>query len=193
MFAAILGVWALLVGLSVLMLGGGLQGTLPGLRATSEGFGLVMSAYYAGFIGSSWACLVPMVWATDLRFAAADKLGVGRLGKDDPGFRPVFAQNPGNSGYGSASAVTGHPIVKPLAGKIGHDLARRGVFMNVGIGVGLEPAGRKSAIGVGQLLGLVVHAGAFSVRGVSTTLAPGKRISRRRSIEKLSAMVTTRG
>ena len=60
MLAAIFGVWALLAGLSVLMLGVGLQGTLLGLRATTEGFGLattglVMSAYYAGFIGGSWA------------------------------------------------------------------------------------------------------------------------------------------
>jgi len=33
----------------------------------------------------------------------------------------------------------------------------------------------------------------FWARGVSTTLAPSMRISLRRSIEKLSAMVTTSG
>ena len=33
----------------------------------------------------------------------------------------------------------------------------------------------------------------FAARGVSTTLAPKMRISLRRSIEKLSAMVTTSG
>ncbi len=33
----------------------------------------------------------------------------------------------------------------------------------------------------------------FSARGVSTTLAPSIRISRRRSTEKLSAIVTTSG
>ena len=33
----------------------------------------------------------------------------------------------------------------------------------------------------------------FCARGVSTTLAPSMRISLRRSIEKLSAMVTTSG
>lgn len=60
MIAAIVAAWALFVGLSMMMLGIGLQGTLLGLRATSEGFatattGLVMSAYYAGFIGGSWS------------------------------------------------------------------------------------------------------------------------------------------
>ena len=60
MLSAILGVWALFVGLAVMMLGVGLQGTLLGLRATSEGFGtattgLVMSGYYMGFVVGSWA------------------------------------------------------------------------------------------------------------------------------------------
>jgi MFS family permease len=60
MIAAIVAAWALFVALSMMMLGIGLQGTLLGLRATSEGFatattGLVMSAYYAGFVGGSWS------------------------------------------------------------------------------------------------------------------------------------------
>ncbi|MFV2093665.1 MAG: MFS transporter [Hyphomicrobiales bacterium] len=56
---AIYSAWALFVGVALLMLGVGLQGSLLGLRATTEGFdvftiGLVMSAYYGGFIAGSW-------------------------------------------------------------------------------------------------------------------------------------------
>jgi MFS family permease len=47
--------WPLLLGMGVLMLGAGLQGTLLGLRATLEGFptpviGLIMSCYYVGYL-----------------------------------------------------------------------------------------------------------------------------------------------
>jgi MFS family permease len=47
--------WPLLLGMGVLMLGAGLQGTLLGLRATLEGFptpviGAVMSCYYVGYL-----------------------------------------------------------------------------------------------------------------------------------------------
>ncbi|PJE29519.1 putative MFS-type transporter YcaD [Pseudooceanicola marinus] len=50
--------WALLLGLMLLMLGNGLQGTLLGVRGEIEGFStfqmsLVMSAYFAGFLGGS--------------------------------------------------------------------------------------------------------------------------------------------
>ena len=50
--------WALFVGILVLMLGSGLQGTLLGVRAELEGFptgvtGLVMSSYYVGFLAGS--------------------------------------------------------------------------------------------------------------------------------------------
>ncbi|MBN35154.1 MAG: MFS transporter [Rhodospirillaceae bacterium] len=56
MFAAIASVWALLVGVSFLMAGSGLQGSLLGIRASDAGFsglmtGLIMSAYFAGFVG----------------------------------------------------------------------------------------------------------------------------------------------
>ncbi|MBT7646652.1 MAG: MFS transporter, partial [Rhodospirillaceae bacterium] len=55
MFAAIVSVWALLVGISLLMMGSGLQGSLLGVRASVEDFsalmtGVVMSSYYAGFV-----------------------------------------------------------------------------------------------------------------------------------------------
>jgi MFS family permease len=47
--------WPLLLGMGVLMLGAGLQGTLLGLRATVEGFptpvtGVIMSCYYLGYL-----------------------------------------------------------------------------------------------------------------------------------------------
>jgi MFS family permease len=58
MLHAILSSWALLLGFGLLMLGDGLQGTLLGLRASLEGFpttvtGLVLSAYFVGFLGGS--------------------------------------------------------------------------------------------------------------------------------------------
>ena len=57
-------VWALLLGMGLLMLGNGMQGTLLGLRASDEGFsgtvtGLVMSGYFAGFLGG--AALAPVI------------------------------------------------------------------------------------------------------------------------------------
>jgi MFS family permease len=50
--------WALFAGVALLGLGHGLQGTLLGVRATREGFdtavtGLIMTAYYVGFIFGS--------------------------------------------------------------------------------------------------------------------------------------------
>lgn len=53
--SAIATAWPLLLGMGVLMLGAGLQSTLLGVRATSEGFstaaiGMVMSCYYVGFL-----------------------------------------------------------------------------------------------------------------------------------------------
>lgn len=60
----VLATWPLLLGMGMLMLGAGLQGTLIGLRATMEGFmpfitGVVMSCYYVGYIGGSvWTPLL---------------------------------------------------------------------------------------------------------------------------------------
>ncbi|MDR5866048.1 MFS transporter [Halomonas koreensis] len=50
--------WALLLGVGLLMLGNGLQGSLLGVRAAEEAFGntvtgLVMSAYFVGFLAGS--------------------------------------------------------------------------------------------------------------------------------------------
>lgn len=58
MQAAIAASWALLLGIGLMMLGNGLQGSLLGIRASLEGFptavtGLVMSAYFVGFLAGS--------------------------------------------------------------------------------------------------------------------------------------------
>jgi hypothetical protein len=58
MVAAVAGVWALLLGTPLLMIGNGLQGSLLGVRASLEGFGttvtdLLMSGCYRGFLASS--------------------------------------------------------------------------------------------------------------------------------------------
>jgi MFS family permease len=50
--------WALLLGMFLLMVGNGMQGTLLGVRGQIEGFStlemsIVMSAYFAGFLGGS--------------------------------------------------------------------------------------------------------------------------------------------
>lgn len=50
--------WALFLGIALLMLGNGLQGTLLGVRAQLEAFptsatGLIMSSYYVGFLAGS--------------------------------------------------------------------------------------------------------------------------------------------
>jgi MFS family permease len=52
--------WQLLLGMGILMLGAGLQGTEISLRATLEGFpapvtGVVMSCYYVGYMGGTAA------------------------------------------------------------------------------------------------------------------------------------------
>jgi MFS family permease len=55
-------VFVLLVGISILLVGHGVVGTLLGVRATIEHFsnaqtGLVMASYYAGFIVGTWSGL----------------------------------------------------------------------------------------------------------------------------------------
>ena len=51
--------WPLLLGVMLLMVGNGVQGSLLGLRGALEGFStfqlsVVMSAYFLGFLGGSW-------------------------------------------------------------------------------------------------------------------------------------------
>lgn len=60
MFSVLQNSWALLLGMMLLMLGNGLQGTLLGVRGEIEGFStfemsLVMSAYFIGFLFGSRA------------------------------------------------------------------------------------------------------------------------------------------
>ena len=58
MLSAIRNSWALLLGMSLLMIGNGLQGTVLGVRGEAEGYsafvlGFVMSAYFVGFLGGA--------------------------------------------------------------------------------------------------------------------------------------------
>ena len=58
MFQVLTSAWALLLGMFLLMIGNGMQGTLLGIRGEIEGFStlemsIVMSAYFAGFLGGS--------------------------------------------------------------------------------------------------------------------------------------------
>ena len=58
MFLVLRSSWPLLLGMCLLMLGNGLQGTLLGIRGGIEGFStfsmsIVMAAYFAGFLGGS--------------------------------------------------------------------------------------------------------------------------------------------
>ncbi|MES2551334.1 MAG: MFS transporter, partial [Pseudomonadota bacterium] len=52
--------WPLLMGIMLLMVGNGIQGTLLGIRGNLEGFttyqlSYVMAAYFLGFLFGSWA------------------------------------------------------------------------------------------------------------------------------------------
>ena len=58
MFQVLASSWALLLGMLLLMVGNGIQGTLLGIRGGIEGFStfemsIVMSAYFMGFLGGS--------------------------------------------------------------------------------------------------------------------------------------------
>ena len=60
MLTAIRNSWALLLGMLLLMVGNGLQGTVLGVRGAAEGYsasmlGMVMSAYFIGFLGGTQA------------------------------------------------------------------------------------------------------------------------------------------
>lgn len=58
MWQVLASAWALLLGMCLLMIGNGMQGTLLGIRGEIEGFStlqmsIVMSAYFMGFLGGS--------------------------------------------------------------------------------------------------------------------------------------------
>ncbi|WP_006786668.1 MFS transporter [Thiorhodospira sibirica] len=61
MFASLLNVYSLLLGMGILLAGSGLLGTLLGLRAGLEAFpqwliGLIMSAFFIGYVLGSYLC-----------------------------------------------------------------------------------------------------------------------------------------
>ncbi len=97
--------WALFLGLALIMLGNGLQGSLLGVRATIEGFpttviGFVMSAYFAGFLAGSTMVpkLVRRVGHIRVFAALASLASVAVL------FHAIFV-NP--AGWGAMRLVTG--------------------------------------------------------------------------------------
>ncbi len=68
--------WALFVGIGVLMIGNGLQGSLLGIRAQFEGFsttatGLVMACYFAGFLLGTRAASKALLSVGHIRVFAA--------------------------------------------------------------------------------------------------------------------------
>ena len=119
---------------------------------------------------------------------------VRRLADDDLGVRPFLAEHARDALERAAGAEAGHPVVEPLAGEIVDDLARRGARMHVGIGLVLELARQEPAVRRRRARSaLLTMPMPRSAAGVSTTLAPRKRISLRRSTLKVSAIVTTSG
>ena len=87
MIAAIFGVWAVIVSISLLMSGNALQGSLLGLRAPSAGFpdlvtGIIMSSYYFGFVFGALAVprLVERVGHIRVFTALASLASISALG-----------------------------------------------------------------------------------------------------------------
>ena len=73
---AIWSIWALLLGIGILMLGDGLQATLLAVRADQEGFsttttGLIMSAFFVGFLSGSMLTPKIMMQVGHIRVFAA--------------------------------------------------------------------------------------------------------------------------
>ena len=67
---------SLLIGVALIALCGGMQGTLLGVRASLEGFsldaiGLIMSAYYAGFLLGAWLTPLSVAQVGHIRVFAA--------------------------------------------------------------------------------------------------------------------------
>ena len=76
MLGAIRNSWALLLGMLMLMIGNGLQGTLLGVRGEAEGYsasvmGFVMAAYFVGFLGGAQATPYLLRKVGDMRVFAA--------------------------------------------------------------------------------------------------------------------------
>ena len=86
-----------------------------------------------------------------------------------------------------------HPVVEPLAGEVGEDLTRGGVLVHLRIVGGLELPREEPAVGLRQLHGLHVHAEPLRGARREHDLGAEEPHQLRRSIEKLSAIVTTSG
>ena len=76
MITAVKAAWALFLGLALIMLGNGLQGSLLSLRASLEGFdtatvGAVMTGYFVGFLGGSLIAPKVVVTVGHVRVFAA--------------------------------------------------------------------------------------------------------------------------
>ncbi|EKD60983.1 MAG: hypothetical protein ACD_54C00452G0002 [uncultured bacterium] len=96
-----------------------------------------------------------------LRHAATDNLRICRFGQDDPRLRPFTAQHTGNPGHRAPGAIAGHQVVKPVASKVGDNLARCRCLVDLGVGTGFELTGQKPAMLFSQLDSFHVHAGAL--------------------------------
>ncbi len=109
------------------------------------------------------------------------------------GVRALVGEDAGDAFEGASSAEAGDPVVELGTFEVAEDLLRGGTGVEVGVGLVGELAGEEPTVFGCEFFCLFDHAGAAYGAGVMTTLAPRKRMSLRRSMEKVSAMVTTRG
>ena len=106
MFKVFISSWALLLGMGLLMVGNGMQGTLLGTRGSIEDFStfnmsIVMSAYFVGFLGGSriapgmirrvghvrvFAALASMISAVMILYPTFPNVAVWTLGRVLIGF-----------------------------------------------------------------------------------------------------------
>ena len=106
MFKVFTSSWALLLGMGLLMVGNGMQGTLLGIRGSIESFStfnmsIVMSAYFVGFLGGSriapgmirrvghvrvFAALASMISAVMILYPTFPNVAVWSLGRVLIGF-----------------------------------------------------------------------------------------------------------
>ena len=102
------------------------------------------------------------------------------------GVRAFFAQHPADTRDGTARPVTCDPPVQPLAAEVGHQLSRCGVLVALRVVFGLKLARQEPPVGLGEFLGLLVHAEALggarrqnhlrAEKTHQTTALDGKRI-----------------
>ena len=160
MRSAILPIFALLSGTAILLLGGGLYGTLLAIRADLEGYsagtvGLIMATYYAGFVIGCLQCpnLIGRVghirtYAALTAIASAASLGHALV--VDP---VIWAVLRGFAGFCFAGL---YMIIESwLNEKVTHDTRGRifAVYMMVNLG----------ALGAGQLLLLTADSQSFAL------------------------------